>query len=341
MKHPIRDSLIGLTALLGLCGVIATLVLFGEIVFGKPAGYPMTLRINQAEGLIPGGPITMNGVRVGRITTIGIADDPRDGVELELLIYEGVQVPRDVSVTIARDLVGDARLSLSASRDSLGSGQEAGFVQPGETIVANAHGLIEQISGLLDTRLSAVERAADSFTQLADTYRGVGERVREYLEPRSVEEVEAGALPSLAATLTRLDRTLSQADTWLGDEGLREELRSTVQRSNLTITKFAETADEWGETARTTRTAAANIEQRIVEATNEVRSVIGRIDTAAGDMQTLLASANRGDGTVAQMLNNPDLYNALVDASKRIERAVFEAQLLLEKYRKEGIPIQF
>lgn len=340
MKQTGRDFLIGLTALLGAIGVIGTLVLFGEVVLSKPTGYPITLRLNQAEGLTPGGPVTMNGVRVGKITELATAADPRDGVEIRILMEEGVRVPRDVSVMIARDLVGDARLSLTAIRRP-GEEREAGFIEPGETVEATAKGLLDQISGLLDTRLEAVERAADSFTELAGTYRRVGERLEGYLEVRSIEEVDAGAPASLAATLARLDRTLSEADAWLGDEALRSDVRSTIDRTNQAISKVAETVDEWGETARVTRDASANIEQRIVEATIEIQGVTTRMDAAAGELQAILASANRGTGTVAQLLNNPDLYNSIVDASRRIERAVFEAQLLLEKYRKEGIPIQF
>jgi len=341
VKQSARDFLIGLTALLGVIGVIATLVLFGEVVLSKPTGYPVTLRLNQAEGLTPGGPVTMNGVRIGKITGLATAADPRDGVEIMLLINESVRVPRDVSVMIMRDLVGDARLSLTASRSLLAEEQEEGFIQPGEMIEATAEGLLEQISGLLDTRLEAVERAADSFTELAGTYRRVGERIEGYLEPRTIAEVDAGAPASLAATLARLDRTLNEADAWLGDEGLRSDVRSTIERTNLAISKVVETVDEWGETARVTRGASENIEQRITEAAVEIQGVTTRMDAAAGELQAILANANRGTGTVAQLLNNPDLYNSIVDASRRIERAVFEAQLLLEKYRKEGIPIQF
>ncbi|MGP1347825.1 MAG: MlaD family protein [Phycisphaerales bacterium] len=350
MKHAARDFLIGLTALLGLVGIIATLILFGEIALSRPAGYPITLRLNQADGLTPGGPVTMNGVTVGQLTELRTAADPRDGVELTLRINQGIRIPRDISVTIARDLVGDARLSLTARRTAPTTPPGADppvpdpadeFVQPGETIVADATGLIEQISGLLDERLTAVERAADSFTELAGTYKRVGERLEHYLEPRSVSEVDAGASPSLGATLQRLDQTLTDAQSLLAEDGVRADLASTIERTNIAISSISETAEEWSETARSTRASAASLEQSIAQATTQITSVATRLDAATADLQRILASINSGNGTVAQLLNNPDLYNAFVDASRRIERAVFEAQLLLEKYRKEGIPIQF
>jgi hypothetical protein len=59
------------------------------------------------------------------------------------------------------------------------------------------------------------------------------------------------------------------------------------------------------------------------------------------DVRRLTRLASEGQGTVAQMLNNPDLYNSMTDAAQRLERALTEAQLLIEKYKAEGVPIHF
>jgi hypothetical protein len=44
---------------------------------------------------------------------------------------------------------------------------------------------------------------------------------------------------------------------------------------------------------------------------------------------------------MAQLLNNPDLYNSMNDAAVRLERALTEAQLLIEKFKAEGVPVRF
>jgi hypothetical protein len=41
------------------------------------------------------------------------------------------------------------------------------------------------------------------------------------------------------------------------------------------------------------------------------------------------------------MLNNPDLYNALEDAATRLDHALRDVQLFLQKVSAEGLPVNF
>jgi hypothetical protein len=59
------------------------------------------------------------------------------------------------------------------------------------------------------------------------------------------------------------------------------------------------------------------------------------------DVRRLTRAAIDGDGTVALLLRNPDLYLSLDDAAQRLELAAREVQLLAEKLKKEGLPIGF
>ena len=51
--------------------------------------------------------------------------------------------------------------------------------------------------------------------------------------------------------------------------------------------------------------------------------------------------AAEGDGTVALMLNEPDLYRSLDDAARRLEQALREVTLFIEKVKAEGLPVNF
>ncbi len=56
-------------------------------------------------------------------------------------------------------------------------------------------------------------------------------------------------------------------------------------------------------------------------------------------MQALARVAREGEGTIAQLLNNADLYRSLDDAAIRLERTLREAELLIGKVKAEGIPV--
>ena len=59
------------------------------------------------------------------------------------------------------------------------------------------------------------------------------------------------------------------------------------------------------------------------------------------EVRRLTTLASEGEGTIAEMLRNPDLYNSLDDAAVRLERTLVEIQLYIEKIKAEGLDIDF
>ena len=59
------------------------------------------------------------------------------------------------------------------------------------------------------------------------------------------------------------------------------------------------------------------------------------------EVRRLTKLATEGEGTIAQLLHNPDLYDSLDDAAVRLERTLVEIQLYIEKIKAEGLDIDF
>ena len=60
------------------------------------------------------------------------------------------------------------------------------------------------------------------------------------------------------------------------------------------------------------------------------------------DSATKLADAARnGDGAMGKFINDPALYNNLNDAAARLSKAIDDVRLLVEKWKAEGLPVQF
>ena len=45
----------------------------------------------------------------------------------------------------------------------------------------------------------------------------------------------------------------------------------------------------------------------------------------------------QGEGTIGEMMKNPDLYRNLEAASGRLEQVLIDIQLLVEQVREEGV----
>lgn len=339
MSHPRRDLLVGLTVALGLVGVAVLLMMFGEIATGRPDRYPLTLAIADATGLARSSRVTLNGVDIGEVRIIRSQTDPRDGVEIDMLIDEGTRIPRDSTVVIQRDLVGDASLALSATRAAPGA--EPGYLSPGETFKTSAKSMLDVIGEAIDARLASFSDAARSFQAMSDTITDLGKSARESLAPRTPEEVDAGAAANLSSTLARLDRAIADARLWLGDEGARSDFRSTVARAGDLMDQASATLEDWKSAANALSARADSVGDDVQGAAREFASATRAIGEAMLEVQTLVAGVNRGEGTAGMLAKNPDLYRSLNDAAVRLEKALTEAQLLIEKFRKEGVPVQF
>ncbi|MCG8510359.1 MAG: hypothetical protein MI741_14120, partial [Rhodospirillales bacterium] len=65
------------------------------------------------------------------------------------------------------------------------------------------------------------------------------------------------------------------------------------------------------------------------------------LSEAVVSMQNLVNQMSEGEGTVGKLVKDPKLYDNLNDAAERLNTALDEIRLLVEKWKKEGLPIQF
>lgn len=341
MRQGVRDFLIGATAIIGVGGLGLTLFLLGELKASDT--YPLRIELNTASGLYRASPVTINGVRIGEVTAIAPADDPRAGVILNIEVAAGVRIPRQVDISIDRNLVGDASLTLKPRGSAGGPAlTDADFLKRGDTIVASASTMFDQIGEVIDSRFGSITGLAEDVRRLSTTWTRVGERAEALLTPVSAADVDAGKTEGNAASaIARIDKAAAAVQAWLGDDNLRSDARRAVSRASEVFDKASEAVDTITRTAQSLGERAGQVGDNVDAATRELVRLSASMGEAVEELRGILGQVNAGQGTVGQLVKNPDLYNALTDAARRLEKALTEAQLIIEKYRKEGIPIRF
>ena len=339
MQRSFRDILVGLTAIIGIAGVAILLTLFGELRLGEPKSYQIVLLLDQVSGISNASRVTLNGVLIGAVKNITVSPNPRDGAVVTLDIRDSVRVPRESVVVLERGLVGEATLLFRTKPGPIGD--DADYIQPGEQVRTRALSVVEDIANAIESRVGGLADAAASITRLADTYVEVGQRASNLLAPRSPSEVDSGASPTIPSTLARLDAALADAQQWLGDDTLRGDAQSIAKQVRGLMDSSAVAVEEWTKTARAISTRSDEIGVATSEALREFAASTRALQETLNEAQQIAAKVNSGRGAIGMLVNNPDLYRSLNDAAIRLEKALTEAQLLIEKYRKEGVPIQF
>ena len=339
MNRAKRDIIVGLTAILGIVGLALTLMLFGELSFVQPQRYRIPAVVPAARGLGPNANLLLNGVKVGRVTEITTGDDPTLGVRMTLSIDNKVRVPKDVTFSINAGLLGEASLAMSIPLRGLDAAPlpDDAFLAAGDTFESQVRGAFDAITAQLDDRLAGFTDAADNISELADTYTLLGEELRTLVIPEN--PTEDGV--SLRDTIARLNNALDSADAWLGDDALRTSTSETVTQARESFRQLGESAKRFQAVADTLQQASLNVGEDLDEGVGRFVVAAESMTAALEEIRTVASRVNQGEGTLGQLLVNPDLFRNMNDAASRLEKALLEAQLLLEKYRKEGVPIQF
>ncbi len=349
-RHPlIRDFLTGLFALGTLAGLSVTLILFGARLGLGGGVYRFHVHLANGAGLVETSPVTLNGIKIGKVVGAKVATPPDVGAQIELEVRADVKIPNIAVVSVDKGLIGDSFIEFSV-QPGLSAEQWADVVKPGDTFEGgNPQTMFARISTMLEKPLATLDETAGSIKRLAKTYADLGDELSDMMQSRTLADVEGGGkAPNIRSTVARLDAALSSANKWLGDDALRGQAKDAVARANQSLDSLSELIATW-KTAGTkvdssldkvtavAEDAKVSFQQTAATAIETLR----KADVAAGNLAQAIESVNKGEGTLGQLSRNPDLYNSLRSAADRLDKVLVEVQLMVEKYKAEGIPIKF
>ena len=157
-ESPTRDLLVGIFVLAGLAAVAYLSVTLGGLSLPTRGGFEVTAAFDEIGGLKPRAPVVIGGVKVGQIRSIGLGQDLRPRVLLEL--QADVKLPTDTSAEILTSgVLGDQYIALQpgAEEDVLKSGDEIQYTQSAV--------ILEQLIGKLVQNLGSDSSDASDASQ--------------------------------------------------------------------------------------------------------------------------------------------------------------------------------
>ena len=127
---PTRDLLVGLFVASGLAALAYLSIQVGGMAYTGPGGLRLYATFEQVGGLRPRAPIAIAGVKVGQVASIGLDEDLRARVALD--VDPKLRLPVDSSARIVTSgLLGDQFVALEpgAEETMLESGSELEFTE--------------------------------------------------------------------------------------------------------------------------------------------------------------------------------------------------------------------
>jgi phospholipid/cholesterol/gamma-HCH transport system substrate-binding protein len=328
-----------------LGALIATAILL--VMFGKlPQVSKREVRItcDNAAGTTKWTPVRKSGILIGRVAKVDLVHGDRD-VEITLDIQKDKTIYKDEDCLIAREMLGDTMIVFVPSDDP---SRPHVPIDPDEILTAR---VADDPTGLKRELASPINTVKNTGKALASASNKLGEaadRVKDILDADAQKNVKsilddaasslevfhsvlgdkenqkqlAEALRELPDTLKRMNKTFAATDDAIekftrakGDDGRTplDRMISMIETTEATLNKFSMPGKN-GEPAPVDQVAAAL--QDLHQITGKLASIADKVD--------------RGDGTVAKLLNDPDLYLRLDRIAKNVERLTRELRPIVE-----------
>lgn len=340
MTDRTKNLLVGLTVLIGLVLLGWMILQFGGVAISPfTAGRPtVTVLTDRADGIGEGAAVLYLGISVGQVRSVRMSDD-MTYVILTLQLNPGARVPANVEAIIRpQGLIGGSSVVFLELTDATANGRLAAG--------AELHG-----------HVTGMDMLPKEITQLATDLRKTSQQFRE----SGVVEHLDDAVQSISAQSAKVGTILDSIQKIVGDEKMQADIKTSMQHINEVTTTAQSIATSLEKFSASLDRSGADIERLTTEATEVTKDARGLIRNTQGNidqltrqvgdrlvqtgqmldtLNSLTRKLDQGKGTAGMMVNDPKLYEAMVDSAKQLNLTLTDLKRLVQQWEQEGVSLK-
>lgn len=370
---------VGVLVVASLVIAVMLILFFGAAPNFFVERYTVTIRFDAAPGVATDTPVRKNGVQIGRVKSLQLLDE--DGVDLTLELDSKYKVyARELPRIGTGSLItGDAVVEfIPPTADSLlerfdgGGGsprdgaldenerllaatpiQDGDFFRGGRVAADPLDALLTMQEGF-GTTLAAIETAGNQVTALA-------------LDVRKLLGSGDGALQEIARktdiTIDNFNQTLDAIEGLFDDPSLKsaldtlamrlpgivDEAEAVMQQTNQTLAAFEGVGRAAEDTVRNVTETVRNVNELTRPLGENGEKLVGdavrtldNLNLLLADLRGVAARFNSGQGTVARLLDDPQLYYSFINTlnnvetlTRKLEPIVDDARVFTDKVARQ------
>jgi phospholipid/cholesterol/gamma-HCH transport system substrate-binding protein len=302
-----RNFIVGVVVLFGLGILVWMILLFAgrmASVFAAP-GLPVTFKSDRADGVTEGSSVYYRGVPAGRVTSVRL-DPSNQGVTIQAEINKQPPLPANLHPFIrTQSAFGNA-----AEIDLEVAGTPEGQLAAGTVLQATYEG-----SALIPK----------PFTELAEDFRR--QQLVQHLDQTVV---------SIQKQAERAGELLGSVQQMIGDPKVRDDLRSTLED----MRKATESASRVGSNLERFSGRLDRMGDQVDGTLSDVRGSMAKLSRILDNFQSVSNKINQGQGTAGLLVNDPKLYQGLVDTTKELNVTIASLQRVIQQWEQEGVTLK-
>ncbi len=269
----------------------------GKSIFNKENTYYVVY--DNVNGLSVSNEVMIKGYKVGQVTDIKYVQDTVAKFVISFMVDDKYKIRKgSIAEVFSKDFMGTRAIRILQTTSSV-------YMQGGDTLRSKVEGtLVEQVN----MEIAPLKRKAESLMSSLDSAVVV---VRSIFNAKTQENLRR-TFASLMITASNMRSASSTIDSILSNE---DEKLSQILSNVNSITENLKNNNE-----KITNIVGnfSSISDSLAKA--DIAATIYKADSALLQFNTILASINEGNGTVAQLLKNDTLYRNLENASYHLSR---------------------
>jgi phospholipid/cholesterol/gamma-HCH transport system substrate-binding protein len=275
----------------------------------------------RADGVGDGANITFRGVIVGRVTKATRQPD-NVHVTIEALVDKEPPLPGNITGEIkTQNLVGSSSNIALALTGPMPQGHlEAGKEYP--------------------CRFVGLDLLPPEFAKLADT---MNTAITRFNSTKLIEHLDE-AVVATKAQIEKAGQTLDSLNSVVGDEKFRANLRQSIEnihtatetanRIGANLEKFSGDLHTISDEAHG---AIGDVRKTVTNTDRQITDRLEQISKVLDDLHSITTKIDKGQGTAGLLVNDPKLYESLVDSSRELKTTIADFNRLVEQWEQEGV----
>jgi len=351
-----RNYIVGLTMIAAIAVfMVAVFKLSNLVAFAHGRPYTVTITAPNAGGVVDGTTVNFNGVPIGTVSQVNLSADLTH-VELLLSINPNIQIPANAIVSAGKPpTIGAAYVAFNLPEGTAATAGKTTYLATDGTARLAAETVD---SGLIPRKTTdALTSAAEEITALAKSLTAATDGLKDLLAKRTLAEYEAQdpkmRTANISILVQRLDGFVHNMDSLVSDKetldrfhqimknledsssqltDLMAQAKASLKSANGTLDKFGGSADQISAAATQASATLRTTETQIVRTTEQ-------LSMSLASLNTMLSNINKGQGTAGRLVNDPRLYDGLVDLTTSLKQTSDDLNTLVQKWKEEGLPL--
>ena len=307
------ETRVGILVIAALATFAFFIIRIEEVAVFRPDGsYEIRIELDNIAGLTRDAPVLLAGVRVGRVESVGLTPDGKALVILTLV--QDVKLYNDAIASVASmGVMGDKYLEVIPGTPGSGTVPEGGFIRGGEPIS------IDRMVAVVNDIAKDLERTTDSLSNVFGTEEG--------------QASMKGILANVEGFSAELESFMisNRAGFEDGVGGFRRALQRIDRMSGDLEDSLPELVTDIRAVAKDLSGLIGDSQENLGDATDNLRRMSERLERSATEMEEVISKVNRGEGTVARLVNEPDTVEKLHEALESVDDTLAAADTFFQR----------